>query len=172
MTEQEDTSKTAKTGGVLKLARCQPDGLQAAVGLGLTDPVAAGLAASQGRPTSNVTGVLDAPLTLGIEKLRELLKEAVPGLLEIGVIWDPASFGGPYETTGLPFARPAAAALGLNLRGMNVHSDLELDAAFSAARADGVPGSTDTRMYSRRRQPHAGLRIGLEESARTRLRLA
>jgi putative ABC transport system substrate-binding protein len=51
------------------------------------DPVAAGYAASLARPGGNVTGVfLDQP-EVSAKQLR-LLKEIVPGLTRVAVLWD------------------------------------------------------------------------------------
>jgi putative ABC transport system substrate-binding protein len=58
------------------------------VGIDLeSDPVANGWARSLGRPGGNFTGLfLDAPELGGKEV--QLLKEAVPGLSRIGILWD------------------------------------------------------------------------------------
>ena len=58
------------------------------VGIDLeSDPVANGWARSLGRPGGNFTGLfLDAP-ELGGKEIQ-LLKEAVPGLSRIGILWD------------------------------------------------------------------------------------
>ena len=52
-----------------------------------TDPVAAGFIASIARPGGNITGIfLDQPELNG--KLLQLLKESMPRLTRVGVIWD------------------------------------------------------------------------------------
>ena len=56
------------------------------------DPVKAGVVASLARPGGNVTGVA----TFGVEltgKRLELLRDAVPGLSRVGVLWNAASAG-------------------------------------------------------------------------------
>jgi putative ABC transport system substrate-binding protein len=54
-----------------------------------TDPVAAGYAVGLARPGGNVTGVfLDLPAFSG--KWIELLRECVPGLSRVAVVWDPS----------------------------------------------------------------------------------
>ena len=58
------------------------------VGLGL-DPVEAGLVESLARPGGNVTGVTNLAGELGGKRL-ELLKEAVPKLARVAVLYDPA----------------------------------------------------------------------------------
>ena len=51
------------------------------------DPVATGLIKSYARPEGNVTGIVTLPAEGG-GKLLELLKEAVPTVSRIGVVWD------------------------------------------------------------------------------------
>ena len=54
------------------------------------DPIASGLATSLAKPGGNVTGLfLDFPSITG--KWLELLREVVPGIKKIGVLWDATS---------------------------------------------------------------------------------
>jgi len=63
-----------------------------------TDPVAAGYAANLARPGGNVTGVfLDLPAFSG--KWIELLRECVPRLSRVALIWDPSV--GPVQVDSL-----------------------------------------------------------------------
>ena len=57
------------------------------------DPVEAGLVESLARPGGNVTGVTSLSRELGGKRL-ELLKEAVPKLARIAVLYDPAESDG------------------------------------------------------------------------------
>ena len=57
------------------------------------DPVEAGLIESLARPGGNVTGLTNLSGELGGKRL-ELLKEAVPKLARVAVLYDPATPGG------------------------------------------------------------------------------
>ena len=59
---------------------------------GGTDPVEAGLVESLARPGGNVTGITTLSRELGGKRL-ELLKEAVPKLVRVAVLYDPANSG-------------------------------------------------------------------------------
>ena len=55
-----------------------------------TDPVEAGLIESLARPGGNVTGLTNLTTELGGKRL-ELLKEAVPKVARVAVLYDPAT---------------------------------------------------------------------------------
>ena len=61
------------------------------VGVGI-DPVEAGLVESLARPGGNVTGITNLSGELGGKRL-ELLKEAVPKLARVAVLYDPGQSG-------------------------------------------------------------------------------
>jgi putative ABC transport system substrate-binding protein len=96
-----------------------------------TDPVATGMIASLAHPGANLTGFFfDFPDFR--TKLLELLKEAVPSLSKIAVLWDPNS--GPAQ---LKSVEEAAQALKLKLEKLEVRNIAEMNQAFVAAkRAD------------------------------------
>ena len=80
------------------------------------DPVEAGLVESLARPGGNVTGLTILSRELGGKRL-ELLKEAVPKLARVAVLYDPANPGSVREVKEvLPAAaralRLTASALG------------------------------------------------------------
>ena len=74
------------------------------VGGGL-DPVEAGLIESLARPGGNVTGITNISGVLGGKRL-ELLKEAVPKLARVAVLYDPTNSASVVE---MKEALPAAA---------------------------------------------------------------
>jgi len=76
------------------------------------DPVATGLVAGLGRPGGNVTGLsLMAPELIG--KQMQLLKELVPKVSRVAVLWNPAN---PGNVPQLREAEVAARALGVRLQ--------------------------------------------------------
>jgi putative ABC transport system substrate-binding protein len=93
------------------------------------DPVATGLIDSLARPGGNVTGVYTLQRELSGKRL-ELLKEVVPGILRVGVLWDPNTPGPvishkKYET--------AARALKIPLESLEVRGPKpDFEGAFQA----------------------------------------
>src|SRR6266550_3402885 len=106
------------------------------------DPVEAGVVESLARPGGNVTGLTLLARELGGKRL-ELLKEAVPKLARVTVLYDPAIPGTTREVKeDLPVA---ARALGLTVRSWEVRSTAGFERTFTALskeRPDGlyVPG--------------------------------
>jgi putative ABC transport system substrate-binding protein len=101
------------------------------------DPIGSGHVASLARPGGNITG-LTIMMSETTAKSLELLKEAVPGLSRVAVLWDPAT---PSHRPGLNAVEAMGRALGLRLQTLAVRSPTEFDSAFSAIvqeRAGGV----------------------------------
>jgi putative tryptophan/tyrosine transport system substrate-binding protein len=109
---------------------------------GEIDPVEAGLVKSLARPGGNVTGVTNLVAELG-GKCLELLKEAVPKLARVAVLYNPDY---PGSVFALKEVLPAAArALGLTVRSWEVRAADDFEKVFAALnkqRPDGlyVPG--------------------------------
>jgi putative ABC transport system substrate-binding protein len=116
----------------------------------VSDPVASGIVASLARPGANVTGLSNMlPEMSG--KLLELLKEAVPRVSRIAVLYDPANPGKALEFKEM---KAAAPALGVTLQSLEVHTDKDVDGAFSTmtkVRLDGLVTFIDA-VTSRHRQ--------------------
>jgi ABC-type uncharacterized transport system substrate-binding protein len=102
------------------------------------DPVEAGLVESLARPGGNVTGLTDLGTELGGKRL-ELLKEAVPKVARVAVLYDPAN---PSSVLSVKEVLPVAArALGLTLEPWEVRDVTgfeRLFAALSKERPDGL----------------------------------
>jgi putative ABC transport system substrate-binding protein len=102
------------------------------------DPVEAGLVESLSRPGGNVTGVTNITGKLGGKRL-ELLKEAVPKLARVAVLYNPDS---PANTLELKDVLPVAArALGITVRTWEVRARNDFERVFAALnkeRPDGL----------------------------------
>jgi putative tryptophan/tyrosine transport system substrate-binding protein len=97
--------------------------------IGVSDPVGAGLVDSLARPGGNITGLtIIAPVLSG--KRLELLKETVPKLSRVAVLWDPQA---PGSTPQWNESRVAARELGLQLHSMEVSRADNLAGAFKEA---------------------------------------
>ena len=112
-----------------------------------TAPVKRGIVTSFARPGGNITGLARrAPEEFG--KYLELLKETVPGLTRVAVLWNAK---GPASKIGWESVRHPAQKLGLQLHSMEVRSTGDLKRAFREAREAGVealyvtPGQHDRR---------------------------
>lgn len=97
--------------------------------LSVGDPVAVGLVDSLPRPGGNLTGFsIISPVLAG--KRLELLKEIIPKLSRVAVLWNPNDPGATqqWKESQLP-----ARQLGLQLHSMEVRSADQLEAAFKEA---------------------------------------
>jgi len=92
------------------------------------DPVGTGLVASLARPGGNVTGVTSGSLELS-GKILELLKEVVPGVARVAVLWNSNN---PALPLMLAETQVAARALRVHLQPLDVHDPNEFEGAFSA----------------------------------------
>ena len=95
----------------------------------VTDPVATGLVDSLARPGGNITGYTSVETALAGKRL-ELLKETVPKLLRIAVLWDPQN---PSSAQEWKETQTAAVTLGLQLHSMAVRSADRYENAFKEA---------------------------------------
>jgi putative tryptophan/tyrosine transport system substrate-binding protein len=121
------------------------------------DPVEVGLVESLARPGSNVTGITNLTRELGGKRL-ELLKEAVPKLGRVAVLYDPTALSSGRE---LKEVLPVAArALGLTVRSWEVRPAENFERVFAAMdkqRPDGlfVLGGALIRNNEKRIASHA-----------------
>jgi putative tryptophan/tyrosine transport system substrate-binding protein len=103
-----------------------------------SDPVEAGLVESLARPGGNVTGLTNLARELGGKRL-ELLKEAVPKVARVAVLYDRAIQGTTREVKeDLPVA---ARALGLTVQPSEVRAADDFEKIFAALnkqRPDGL----------------------------------
>ena len=98
-----------------------------------SDPLGSGLVASLARPAGNLTGL---SLALGDEfssKWLELLKEAVPNVTRVAVLWNPVNPASSHYVTVL---RDAAEKLGVRLQLQAVSDPDQFDGAFATIVAE------------------------------------
>jgi putative ABC transport system substrate-binding protein len=94
-----------------------------------SDPVGAGFVASLARPGGNTTGVsLLSPELSG--KRLQLIKEIVPGIALVAVLWNPDD---PPALTALKETEAAAAVLGIKVEALAVRKPDDFDGAFASA---------------------------------------
>jgi len=99
------------------------------------DPVAGGVAESLGRPGGNVTGVANLGQLGG--KRAELLKETLPGLSSLAVLWNTNNL---VKIEDFRETQEAASAAGIQIRSFGVRRAEEIDGALSAIFQD-APGA-------------------------------
>ena len=110
------------------------------------DPVTAGLVTSMSKPAGNVTGLARLSQELSAKRLA-LLKEAVPGLSRVAVLWYPGSRDGERS---LQEIENAARPLGVQVHVFAIHRSADLEAAFTAMkheRADGLVTVPSTMLF-------------------------
>jgi putative ABC transport system substrate-binding protein len=101
------------------------------------DPVGLGLVASLARPGGNVTGLSSLTPELNTKRL-EILKDAIPKLARVGLLWQPRAAGGGGDIQ-LKELRPAAVALKLKLEEIETQPDPKgLESAFQTAKQKQV----------------------------------
>jgi len=96
---------------------------------GGSDPVGAGLVASLARPGGNITGLTAITAELAGKRL-EILKETLPRLTRVGVLWNPTDQG---SAQGFKEIEIAARTLGLGIQSLQVRSPSNFESAFKAA---------------------------------------
>jgi putative ABC transport system substrate-binding protein len=115
------------------------------------DLVSTGVVESLARPGGNITGVtLIHPETSG--KRLELLKEIVPGLTRLAILYNSAN---PVSEPELELTQAAGRSLRLQLQSIGVKDPSELESAFSAMsreRADALIVLSDAMFLGRRKQ--------------------
>jgi putative ABC transport system substrate-binding protein len=91
------------------------------------DPVATGLVASLARPGGNITGLTSISSEMEGKRL-ELLREVVPKVSHIAVLWNAAS---PIQVIEEGEVRAAAGVLGIKMLSLGVRTREEIDDALA-----------------------------------------
>jgi ABC-type uncharacterized transport system substrate-binding protein len=94
--------------------------------IGTADPVASGLVASLARPGGNLTGLTNGGPELEGKRL-ELLKEVVPGITRVAVLWNSAN---PAAAASFRETEAAAKQLKIRLQPLGIHSANEIGEAL------------------------------------------
>ena len=117
-----------------------------------SDPVKTGLIESLARPGGNITGITNLTAELGGKRL-ELLKEAVPKVARVAVLYNPATPDSLHEVKGvLPVA---ARALRLTIQPWEVRAADDFKRVFAALnkeRPDGLYVTPGQQMNANRKR--------------------
>ena len=97
---------------------------------GASDPVTSALVTSLARPGGNVTGVTGLGPEL-VAKVLEHLKQAVPGISRVAVLWHSGGLGERTQKDMLKEAEVAARALGVRLQFVEARGPADIDRAFA-----------------------------------------
>jgi putative tryptophan/tyrosine transport system substrate-binding protein len=115
------------------------------------DPVATGLVDGVARPGGNITGVTELSTELSAKRL-EILRDAVPALARVAMLWNAADLG---MTLRYRAAEDAALVLGIKVQTLGVREPDDFEHAFAEMtreRPDAILMVSDAlTMLNRRR---------------------
>ena len=94
----------------------------------IADPVGTGLVASLAHPGGNVTGLSMMTTDLSAKRLQQL-KEAIPRLTRVAVLWNPDT---PYHPKVIEEIKAVAPSLSIRLSFVGARTSEDFSAAFSA----------------------------------------
>ncbi len=120
----------AAAGTVAALAARQATRTLPIVFIAVGDPVTTGLVTSLARPGGKVTGLAAFTPEL-VGKWLELLKQAVPGVSRVAVLWQPGAVGERTEKDILKGAEVAGRALGVRVQFVEARGPADIERAFS-----------------------------------------
>lgn len=99
-----------------------------------SDAVGRGIVKSLAKPGGSITGLTSITPVLAAKRL-ELLKEIIPGLSRVGVLWTPDAPASPYA---LEQIKAPARKLGLELVSVRLRRSDDLDKMFGAVARTGA----------------------------------
>ena len=114
------------------------------------DPVGSGLVASLARPAENITGFSAMAPELSVKRLQ-LLKDTIPRLTRVAVLWNPDN---PSHRTAVEGLKAGAPSLSIQLRFVSARTREEIGPAFSAvsrAHAQALYVLADSQLIVHRR---------------------
>jgi putative tryptophan/tyrosine transport system substrate-binding protein len=106
--------------------------------IGVGDPLGSGLVTNLARPGANITGTSSTTSDV-VGKSLELLKDAIPKVSRVAVLWNPANPA--FQTLQLKESEVSARTLAVQLQLLEARGPQELDRAFAAmtsTRADAL----------------------------------
>ena len=106
--------------------------------VGVGDPLGSGLVTNLARPGANITGTSSTTSDV-VGKSLELLKDAIPKVSRVAVLWNPANPA--FQAPQLRESEVSARMLAVQLQPLEARGPQELDRAFAAmtsARADAL----------------------------------
>jgi putative ABC transport system substrate-binding protein len=115
------------------------------------DPIASGYVTSLARPGGNITGLTNNNPDLSGKRL-EVLKESIPGISRVGIVWNPEV---PTSVTAFKEAQIAAQTLRLQLQSLEMRGPDDYNAVFQAAAKERTRALTvlsDSLMFANRSQ--------------------
>lgn len=115
------------------------------------DPVKTGLAVSLNRPGGNITGISDVAADLAPKRM-ELLKELVPQLKRVAMLWNASDLG---MTLRYEASAAVATQLGVMVQSLGVREPDDFTDAFAAMEQtppDGILMVSDTLMILNRKR--------------------
>ncbi len=131
------------------------------IGAAAIDLVQQGVVASLARPGGNVTGFL---ISTGVEldgKRLELLREALPSLARVAVVWNPRN---DANTNKLASLEAPARALGVQLESVQARDVQDIERALGGGgrrRMDAMLALADAFLWSQRERIVAGAALAL-----------
>ena len=96
------------------------------------DPIGTGLIASLAHPGGNITGLTSIAADLEGKRL-ELLREVIPKLSHIAVLWNPAS---PFQVVSEKELQAAAQVMRIKVLSLGVQAGEQFDNAFAIMRKE------------------------------------
>jgi len=112
--------------------------------LGVSDPVAQGFVPNLAHPGGNITGLSAYEVAMG-GKWLDLLKQMVPALSRVGVVFNPDT--SPQSKFFLRSIENSASSFGVTVTAAPVHNELEIEQAIKGLTGEpngGLLFSTDT----------------------------
>ena len=106
------------------------------------DPVGSKLVSSLAKPGGNVTGVAQLVGSEVFGKQLEMLREILPNLRRVGLLFNPAN---PVQRAALSSTEAAAQGLGITVQPLGVERPSEFETALATAKRNGVAALMVTR---------------------------